>query len=173
MPSTDLLLTYWPGWLALTIAVVMAFNKAVEESYKFASIWGKWGKRVHAKALSRHHVDLAAAQFAQAVQKAVDTARETWEAEDNEAIKALDDRLGTVSRVTADQKINIDELIFQVRCLTAYTEYEGLWHNRFRAEAARAVDGRLSMADLPGHIGFYEFEVHYKANQQWRQWSDL
>lgn len=172
MPSTDLLVTYWPGWLALIIAGVMAFNKLVEESYKFASVWGKWGKAAHAKALARHHVDLAAEQFATAVKNAVNAARETWESEDNEAIKALDDRLGTVSRVTADQKTNIDELIFQVRCLTAYTDYEGVWHNKFRAMAARS-DGVLRLDELPGHMLYYEFEVQYKVNQKWREWSDL
>lgn len=173
MPSPDLLLTYWPGWLSLVIAFILAFNKGVEESYKFASIWGKWGKRAHAKALARHHVDLAAEQFATAVKNAVELARDEWEAEDNQAIAALDSRLGTVSRVTADQSTHIKELLFQVQCLTAYTDYEGLWHNKFRAEATRAIDGRLSLADLPGHMGFYDFEATYRDNTRWREWIDL
>lgn len=173
MPSTDTLLSLWPGWLSLAVALILAFNKLVEESYKFASIWGKWGKQAHIRAMQRHHVDLAAEQFAAAVQTAVNHAREEWESEENEAIRALDDRLGTVSRVTADQKINIDELYFQVRCLTSYTDYEGLWHNTFRAQAARAVDGCISMADLPAHITYYEFEIQFKINQKWREWCDL
>lgn len=173
MPDWESLAAYWPGWLSLAVVMLLTFNKMVEESYKFASIWGKWGKKVHANALARHHINLAAEQFAVAVKDAVNAAREEWEAEDNEAIRALDDRLKTVGRVTADQKINIDELLFQVHCLTAYTDYEGLWHNKFRAEAARSIDGRLSLTHLPGHMVYYEFEAKFKVNPTWRQWSDL
>lgn len=174
MPSPpDILLTYWPGWLSLAIAFLLAFNKAVEESYKFASMWGRWGKKVHAKALSRHHVDIAAGQFATAVRTEVEKAREVWEADENEAIQALNDRLGTVSKVTTDQSTHIQELLFTVRCLTAYTDYEGVWHNKFRATAARAVDGRMSLDELPGHMGYYEFEASYRDNPKWREWIDL
>lgn len=173
MPSTDLILTYWPGWLALAIAAVMAFNKAVEESYKFASYWGKWGKHVHARALARHHVDLAADQFATAVKNAVNDAREEWEAEDNEAIASLNTRLGTVSQVTSDQARHITELLEQDRIKGAYLDYEGLWHNKFRAEAVRSADGRVSLAELPVHMGYYEFEAQFRINPKWREWSDL
>lgn len=173
MPSADLLTSYWPGWLALVIAGVMAFNKMVEESYRFASFWGKWGKQLHTKALARHHVDLAADQFATAVKNAVNAAREEWEAEDNEAIAALDSRLGTVSRVTADQAKHIRELLEQDQIKGAYLDYEGLWHNKFRAEAARAADGRIAIADLPGHMGYFEFEAEFRGNPRWREWIDL
>lgn len=172
MPSTDQLLSYWPGWLALLIAGMMAFNKLVEESYKFASYFGKWGKKLHTRALARHHVNLAAEQFAMAVKDAVEIARKQWEADDNEAIRALDERLGTVSRVTSDQKANIEELLFQVHCLTAYTDYEGLWHNKFRAIAARG-NGRMNLSELPTHMLYYEFETQFKMNPKWREWSDL
>lgn len=172
MPSTDLLLNYWPGWLSLTVAVLLVTNKLIEESYKFASAFGKIGKSIHARALARHHVDLAASQFAAAVKDAVNAARKEWEQEDNEAIRALDDRLGTVSRVTADQKSDIDDLLFQVHCLTSYTDYEGVWHNRFRAIAARG-NGRMNLTELPGHMLYYEFEEQFKLNTKWREWSDL
>lgn len=173
MPSADLLLTYWPGWLALTIAAVMAFNKFVEESYKFASYFGKWGKKIHARALARHYVDLAAEQFATAVKNAVDTAREEWETEDNEAISSLNTRLGTVSQVTSDQAKHITELLEQDRIKGGYLDYEGLWHNKFRAAAVRSEDGRVSLTDLPVHMGYYEFEAQFRVNPKWREWGGL
>lgn len=173
MPNAELLTAYWPGWLACVVAFILAFNKLAEESYKFASLFGRWGKKIHAKALERHHINLAAEQFANAIRDAVEKARDEWEGEENEAIKALDQRLGTVSRVTTDQTAHINDLLFQVRCLTAYTDYEGLWHNRFRVAAARSGDGHMSLDDLPNHIGYYEFEAKYREDDDWRKWIDL
>lgn len=173
MPSWETLIGYWPGWVSLIVAGILTFNKLVEESYKFASLWGKWGKDLHAKALARHHVDLAAEQFATAVKNAVELARDEWEAEDNEAIAALDARLKTVSQVTGDQTRHIKELLEQDNIKSAYLDYEGLWHNRFRVAAARSEDGRLSLDDLPGHVGYYEFEASFRDNPRWREWSDL
>jgi hypothetical protein len=173
MPDWEALLAYWPGWVSLVVAAILTFNKLVEESYRFASIWGNWGKAMHAKALARHHVDLAAEQFATAVKNAVELARDEWESEDSEAIAALDARLKTVSQVTGEQVVHIRELLEQDRIKSAYLDYEGIWHNRFRVAAARSSDGRLSLDELPGHLGYYDFEAAFRENPKWREWSDL
>lgn len=173
MPSADVLLAYWPGWFSLIVAVLLVLNKLIEESFKFASYFGGLGKKLHTRALARHHVNLAAEQFAVAVKNAVEAAREEWEAEDNEAISSLNTRLGTVSQVTSDQARHISELLEQDRIKGAYLDYEGLWHNKFRAEALRSADGRISISDLPVHMGYYEFEAQFRVNPKWREWSDL
>lgn len=176
MPSSDLVLQYWPGWVSLAIGVLLTVNKLIEESEKFAKRLGPIGRKLRDRALKRHHVDLAAAEFADAVRKAVDKAveeaRRRWLEDENEAIKSLSGRLETVSDVTDEQEEAIGVLRSEVRCLTAYTEYEDSWHARLRAAAVRSPDGTILMTDLPHHTGYYDFEAKYRTNPNWRTWID-
>lgn len=174
MPSIDLLTGYWPGWLSLVVAFILVVNKLAEESEKFANRLGSIGRRIRKKSLERHHIDLKAAEFAQAVRvevgKAVDEARQKWEEDENEAIAALDARLTTVSAVTAQQIIDIEGLNYQLRCAMAYTEYEATWHNRLSIQVANS-GGKICLDDLPLHFGYFEFEKTYKADTNWRKWG--
>jgi hypothetical protein len=170
MPSTDLFTQYWPAWLSLAVAVLLVVNKLIEESTQFAQLFGRLGRKIHAYALTRHHIDLAANEFAEAVQRAVEAARDEWEQEENEAIAALDRRLRIVSQVTAGQATHITELLDTQQMLKAYGEYEGLWHNVLRDLAGRAPDGRIRLADLPEHVTLYSFETQYNRDPKWREW---
>jgi len=173
MPSTDLLLNYWPAWLSLTVAVLLVLNKLIEESTKFANFFGRFGREVHKRALTRHHVDLAANEFAAAVQKAVEKARDEWEQEENEAIAALDRRLGILSQVATGQATHLTEVLGTQEMLKAYGEYEGLWHNALRDQAARSPDGSIRLAELPEHVTLYSFEAQYNRNPKWREWINV
>jgi hypothetical protein len=164
---------FWPAWLSLTVAAIVGFNYLIAESYKFAAFFGKWGKALHKRAMRRHRIDLISEEFAQAVSHAVELARDKWESEGNEALEALTGQLKTVSRITEDQKRLLDELLFKVRCMTVYTEYEALWHSRLRSMTAASVDDHIPIAMLAKHIDYYQFEVLYRANPNWQTWDGV
>lgn len=174
MPTAEQLIGLWPGWLALLVALILTFNKLAEESEKFARTFGRIGRGIRRRALQRHQVDLKAAEFAMAVQsavtEAVTKAREEWEQDENTAIAALDARLSTVSKVTAQQLVDLEEMRFQVRCMTAYTEYEAMWHNRLSMLIANST-GKVCLNDLPHHYGYYEWEKKYRDDPNWRKWA--
>lgn len=167
---TDLL-QYWPGWLALGVSGFLIVNRLIEESAKFAGFLGAWGRRRHAKAMARHQLDLQAAQFGQAITDAIERARQSWESDENEALRALDLRLETVSGITEQQKKDIDELRFAVRVLTAYSEYESMWHGRFTRAIAEAGNGTIPLDRLPPHIDYWEFESRFHENTNWKSWG--
>lgn len=175
MAELPKLLDLWPAWVALTVTGLIALNRAIEESGKFAAFLGKWATKRHERALARHHVDLAAAEFADAVKDAIEAARKTWESEENEALTALDKRLETVSEITATQKTDLDELRLQVRALMAYTEYEAAWHHRFGIVVIRHEGNGscVPIIDIPAHMDYSEFETLYRVNQRWRDWWGL
>lgn len=164
---------YWPGWLALTISGLVGFNYLVQESQKFASFWGGWTRRIHERAAERHKIDLVKGSFAEAVLKAVETARDKWEAEGNEALAALEGQLRTVSAITAQQKETLTDLLFRVRCMTVYVEYEALWHHKLNVMVNTANDDHIPISVLPSHIDYYQFEALYRANPNWRNWDEL
>lgn len=164
-------LSLWPAWVALAISGLFALNKLIEESGKFAAFLGKWALKIHRRALARHHVDLQAAEFSQAITNALESARRAWLSDENEALRALDQRLEAVSGVTSQQARDIKELRFQLRCMTAYTEYESVWHGRLLRLISSAGNGHVRVEDLPPHVNFYEFEARYRDNTSWRDWS--
>lgn len=170
MPTADALLQYWPGWAALLFAGLLTLNKLLEESEKFARFLGPIGRSLRKRALKRHQFDIAAAHIAMAVQQAVAKAREEWERDENEAIIALDQRLSTVSQVTAQQSLDLEAMRFQVQVMTAYTEYEAMWHQRLQLAIA-AAGGELRSEDIPGHMDYFQFEKKYKRNTNWRRWA--
>jgi hypothetical protein len=167
----DHLVQYWPAWLSLTVAGLLGINKLLEEYSKLAAFFGPIGKKIHARAAARQSRELIATEFAQAVSEAIEKAHDKWESEENAALQALDKRLATVSGITAQQKQDIDELLIQVRCLMAYSEYEVIWHQRLRIAALKTSGDSLPIASLPDHVDFYEFEPMYKADPHWRAWA--
>jgi hypothetical protein len=169
--TVEQLLSYWPGWLALAVSTFLIINRLIEESSKFAGYLGSWGRKRHARAAARHHLDLQAAQFGQAITEAIEKARTTWESEENEALRALDLRLETVSGVTQQQKKDIDELRFAVRVLTTYSEYESWWHGQLSRAMAQVGNGHVDISLLPPHIDYWDFEAKFRLNNTWRAWA--
>jgi hypothetical protein len=164
------IVAWWPAWLAIAVSGVIALNRAIEESSKFAAILGRFGKKMHDRALARKQVEFAAAELAEAVMKAVEEARRTWQTDENAALRALDGRLRSVAEVPSQHIIDMDEMRFQVRCLMAYSEYEATWHHRLQTKAAQAPGGCLDFADIPDHVDYWQFEKLYRVNERWRDW---
>lgn len=173
MPTIDSVIAAWPGWIALAIGVILTVNKFAEESEKFANRLGRVGRYLRSRSLKRHGFDAAAAVVAEAVRVAVDVAvreaRKKWEEEENEAIVALDQRLSTVSTVTAQQQVDLENMRFQYNCCLSYADYEATWHNRLSVKVASR--GSMSLEDLPNHYSYYDFEKAYKTSTNWRKWA--
>lgn len=169
---THRLIEMWPAWLAMAVSGVIALNRAVEESSKFASVLGRFGKRMHDRAIARKQVEFAAAELAEAVMKAVEDARKSWQSDENAAMRALDERLESVAEVTAAQRVDLEEMRFQVRCLMAYSEYEIMWHHKLMVKAAQSPNGCLDYDQIPEHIDYWQFEGVYRTNSHWREWID-
>jgi hypothetical protein len=123
--------------------------------------------------MRRHRIDLISEEFAEAVSRAVETARDKWETEGNDALLALQGQLKTVSRITEQQRVQLTELLFKVRCMTVYTEYEALWHHKLRVMSNTAIDDHIPIAVLPKHIDYYQFEVLYRSNPDWQNWATV
>lgn len=158
----------WPAWIAIAISVLLGVNRLIEESEKFAGFFGKWARKIHA----RHQEDLVIEKLAEVVRQVLDSAHDEWESEGNEAMRAMAARLETMSDVSAQQKEDIDELLFQVRCSMGYGEYEALWHHRLRLAATNATGTCLPLADIPNHIDYYRFESMYRSDTNWRTWAN-
>lgn len=161
--------SFYPGWVALAFALILGFNKLAEESEKFANFFGKAGRKIRDRALKKHGYDIVAAQVAEAVQKAVEAARREWEEDENEAITALDQRLGAVSAVTAQQRLDLEEMRFSYNCCLAYADYETQWHSRLTVKVGTA--GSVTLEDLPRHYSYYDFEKQFKKHTNWRKWA--
>lgn len=172
MLSWEMAEQYWPGWLVIIVIAVLTFNRMVEESAQVANFFGRFGRWWRKRALHRHQINLAADEFAQALTKAVQQAREEWEQEENEALVAMQGRVTSLADISRTQNTTISELQFDIRCCTAYADYEALWHNRLRAHAARSSDGLVRLEDLPVHIAYYDFLARFRENQRWREWID-
>lgn len=159
--NEDIFLSYWPAWLALVVSALIAFNRLIDESKKFASFFGEWGRKRHEKTLRRHQMDLQATHFADAVKQAVENARKAWEEDENEAISALDRRLLVVAKVTEQQSKDIATCQRKINVMSAYADYESSWHNRMRAVVAASSGGSVVVNDLPPHMNFWQFEAEY------------
>lgn len=166
------LIEMWPAWLAMAVSGIIALNRAVEESSKFAGVLGGWGKKMHDRAIARKQVEFAAAELAEAVMKAVEDARRAWQSDENAALRAMDERLEAVAEVTTAQKKDLEEMRFQVRCQMAYSEYEIMWHHKLLVKVSQSPNGCLDYNDIPHHIDYWQFESMYRANDHWREWID-
>lgn len=166
--TPDAFLELWPAWLAVSISALLAFNRLIEESRKFAAFFGEWGRQRHEKAIKRHQVDLQASLFADAVQAAVAKAREQWEDEENEAIAALRVRLEEVARITGAQALDLANLRVELDKMSQYAEYEVEWHKRMRALASQ--DGPIPAADVPAHMNWWAFERLYDKLGPTKDW---
>lgn len=172
MPSWDTVEQYWPGWLVIIVVVLLTLNRLIEESAQVANSFGKFGRWWRRRALQRHQINLAADEFAQALTRAVEKARDEWEQEENEALIAMRGRVDSLVEVSKAQKETITELQFDMRCCTAYADYEARWHNELRAHAGRNGDGLVRLEDMPVHIPYFEFESRFRENPKWREWID-
>ncbi|MGE2714178.1 hypothetical protein ACQI4L_08985 [Mycolicibacterium litorale] len=169
--SPDIVVGYWPAWLALAVSALLAINRLIEESRKFAGHFGEWGRRRHERAVKRHQIDLHASQFAGAVEKAVADARRKWEQEENEAIAALDARLEAVSKVTGQQRVDLDTVRKQLDIVGEYAEYEAAWHRYMRALAAQQGDvDCVPLNKVPTHMTWWAFEALHKQHGGGRDW---
>lgn len=171
MPTT--LLNYWPAWLGIAIATLVAVNQAITESEKFANTLGGWARKMHARAQKRHRMDTV--EFNEAVRDAVADERTRWENDEARSLKIVEGRLEYVTKITENQQTEMGALSFQVRCMTAYTEYEADWHHRLRLLILRANQngGEIAIQTLPDHMAYYEFETmcKQKGNLNWRTWG--
>lgn len=161
----------WPAWLSLVLVAIVGLNELIKQSSTLANLLGGWAKKIHARAAAGRQVDLASAEFTKLVASALEDAREKWEEDENEALASLNTRLETVRTVTAEQALNITELQFQVRCMTAYTEYEAWWHHQLDLRKARAADA-LPVAEILDHLLYFEFEQKCRdVDMKWRTWA--
>lgn len=161
----------WPAWVALVLAALVGINELIKQSSTLANFLGGWARKIHARAAAGRQVDIASAEFTKFVADAVENAREKWEGDENEALASLSTRLETVRSVTAEQALNIAELQFQVRCMTAYTEYEAWWHHQLDTRKARAAESLL-VEDILDHMLYYEFEQKCRdQSMKWRTWA--
>lgn len=166
---------WWPAWLAMAIAGLVAFNQAIAESKKFASLLGGWGRKMHDRARSRYQMDTA--EFNAAVRDAVADERARWDSEEARALTMVEGRLKYVTEITETQQKELQELSWSLRCHTAYTEYEADWHHKLRMKVVQANrdGGKIPIGDLPDHRSYYEFETlcKDKGNLNWRTWDEL
>lgn len=169
MNQLSAMLTAWPAWLAFIVSGLVLFNRLIDESEKFASFFGKWGRRMHEKSNRHDRITSVATEFAAAVETAVEDARRKWIADENDALRVLDRRLSAVAEVTDQQRIDLDELRFTARCLTAFTEYEANWHHDFNLLVARETCVTPDL--IPNHMDHWQFRALFKTNESWRKWS--
>lgn len=160
----------WPAWVAMAVAMLVGLNRLIDESSKFAGFFGRFGRRLHERAAARHRVDAVATEFAVAIEGAVEGARRKWQIDENEAIRALDARLASLSEVTTDQFGEIADLRVTVRCLTAYTEYEAAWHHNLLMKAYKADVG-ITADDIPAHMDHVQFRALFLCDSKWQQWA--
>lgn len=166
---------WWPGGLAIAIAMIVAVNQLIAESSKFANLLGGWGRKLHARARARYRMDTA--DFNEAVRDAVADERKRWEEDEARALKAVEGRLTYVTEITKAQQEEMNTLSWQIRCHTAYTEYEADWHHQLRMKIVKALKngGAIPVEVLPEHIPFYDFErlCKDKSSFAWRTWPEL
>ena len=163
----------WPAWLAIALAVLITLNQLLSESEKFANLLGRFGRTIHARARRLRRMDTL--EFTNALQEAVAKERQRWEEDEERALNIMESRLRYVTEITAAQQEQLEAIGFDLRCLTAYSQYEVAWHNRLRALALRADNngGSVPVEELPHHIEFADFENRCKSenNMRWREWG--
>jgi hypothetical protein len=148
-------------------------NQLITESEKFANLLGGIGRRMYARSKRRYQMDQI--EFSTAVRNAVNDERKKWEEDEARALKALDGQMDFVTETAKQQQQQLSELSFQVRCMTAYVEYEADWHHKLRMLLLKLDPkvGIVSVDDLPHHMDYTEFENKCKEskNTNWRRWT--
>lgn len=171
--------SYWPAWVALAATGLAILNQAITESQKLANVFGRFGRKLYDRARRRARMDNE--EFNTALDKRLEVKRtewrKEWEADEARALTALRRDMTYVAGVAESQQERLDTLEFEVRCHTAYSEYEAAWHNRLRILAERANNngGEIPVALLPEHVHYDEFEERCKSegNMNWRRWGIL
>lgn len=166
--TPEAFINLWPAWVAIAISGLLAFNRLMEESRKFAAFFGEWGRKRHDKAIKRHQIDLQASLFAEAVRAAVEKAREQWEEDENEAIIALRSRLEEVARITGEQALEITQVRITLDKMNQYADYEVQWHKIMRG---LANDQELVPSEsIPPHMNWWTFERLYDKLGNGKEW---
>jgi hypothetical protein len=167
------LTNYWPAWLAIVLATLVALNQAISESQKFANLLGGWARKMHARAKIRHRMDIE--EFNDAVRDAVADERKRWEEDEASSINILERRLRHVSDMALAQQEEISELSWSRRCNGAYAEYESYWHQKLRVLILKANrnGGSIPIEELPENVPFHEFEqmCRERGNFNWQKWG--
>lgn len=172
--DTGQLANYWPAWVAIAVATLVMLNQAITESEKFANLLGRFGRAIYARSKRKYRMDQI--EFSDAVRQAVADERKRWEEDETRSLTVVNERMAYVVGVAEKQSDQIKELSFQLRCMTAYVEYEAEWHHRFRMAVLRADkgDGTVVVNDLPNHMHYAEFEKKCKdtGDMNWRIWAN-
>lgn len=163
----------WPAWLAIGFAILLTVNQLLSESEKFANLLGRFGRKMYERSRTRRRMDTV--EFNAAVREAVKVERKAWEEDEERALKVMEGRLEFVTEITTAQQEQLKELNFQIRCHTAYSEYEAEWHNRLRILMLRAAQngGTVAIDDFPPHMHYGDFEdfCRQHGNMRWRDWG--
>lgn len=164
---------YWPAWVAILVATLVMLNQLITESEKFANVLGSIGRKMYARSKRRYQMDQI--EFSKAVRDAVSDERQKWEDDEARALSAVEGQMTFVADVAEKQQIQLAELSFQLRCMTAYVEYEAEWHHKLRMRILTSdpVNAVISVEDLPDHLHYAEFERKCKDSNSlsWRSWG--
>lgn len=165
--------SYWPAWAAIGVATLVFVNQAITESEKFANLLGRFGRSIYARSKRRYQMDQI--EFSSAVQMAVASERQKWSEDEARALTVVTGQMTMIADIAKQQKIQLEELNFQLRCMTAYVEYEAEWHHRFRMVllSADVGNGLINTHELPDHMHYADFEKKCKdlKNMSWRTWT--
>jgi hypothetical protein len=165
----------WPTWVAIATASFVGISQLLQESEKFANLLGRFGRGVHERARKRYRMDTK--EFNDAVAKAVDRERDKWEEDEGRALTSVEEQLKFVVDIANAQRTQLEELSFQVRCMTTYTEYEAMWHHKWRlAVISAAHDDSIPLAAMPvEHVHYADFERRCRENRSmnWRDWIQV
>jgi uncharacterized phage-like protein YoqJ len=164
----------WPAWTALGVGALVTLNQLLTESEKFANLLGSVGRKFYARSKLKYQMDQI--QFSTAVRAAVNDERKRWEEDESRALAVVTGQMAYVSSTAEEQQKQLEGLSFQIRCMTAYVEYEANWHHQLRMQMLRADsknDGMISIETLPNHMDYSDFEGNCKKfnSMAWRSWG--
>jgi hypothetical protein len=161
---------YWPAWVAIAVATIVLLNQAITESKKFASALGKFGLWWYDRSRKRYQMDQI--EFSTAVRNAITDERKKWEEDESRALTVVTGQMDFVARTATEQQKQLAELSFQMRCMTAYVEYEAEWHHKLRMKLLTA-SGSVTIDDLPDHMHYSEFERNCREHGDviWQRWK--
>lgn len=139
----------WLGMATLIIVVLYILGQLIERFEAIAKFFPFLGKWWH----NRKRPDTIGATD---VAKAVEQARDKWEQEGNEALKAIESKIESISRLAIQQTGEIAALNNTVRAFAAWSAYDSRWHHRHEVENS-AVEAHVSAQ----HLDFFQYEKLY------------
>lgn len=146
----------WLGIVVLAVFSLYALNKGIQESEALANKFGRFGRWIRARNHRKHPPAIPPDSLREVVSEAIRAAREDWEHEENQALKALERRVGSISTTSKQQAGDIKDLQKLVQAFTAFSVYDARWHHMVSVSHTDVA--------LPGHLDFFEFEPLWRAN---------